>query len=320
MIDLISMNKTGLSDNEVSQITAKNHLQTNSKAGVMYYDNERMKFADGFYIRIETKKIKSIKLECSLHKYFNHLATGKQTNYDLFSFSNARNTIEQLTEHTEIDLLTLKVTYYEIGLNLILSKDCREYIDKMQTIGAMDNKRVLYVNPKYKNDRIKTTVFHRDIKKVYKVYDKVFEMHDKKRTDTPVDSPNILRIETTQKRVEKMTVFDLLKPETVTKLTDQFLKDWRTVQFEQIMEAPKGTHQRKVDLIREILKHGTETVLKMAKERLSTGDLTEKRHRAIREFIQNDWNDFKKLIKFTKTPEEIEFREALNKTLKTTRY
>ena len=144
-------------------------------------------------------------------------------------------------------------------------------------------------------------------------------MNDKKRTDTPTGNPNILRIETTQKRVEKMTVLDLMKPDTVTKLTDQFLKDWRTVQFEQIMEAPKGTHQRKVDLCREIIKHGTDQVLQMAKDRLSSGDLTEKRHRAIREFVQNDWNDFKKSIKFIKTAEETEFREALNKAIKITK-
>ena len=319
MIDLISMNKAGISESEVLQITDRNHLQTNSKAGVLYYDNERLKFADGFYLRIETKKTKSIKLECSLHKYFNHICTNRQTNYDLFSFGNARNTIEQLTERTDIEVSKLKVTYYEIGLNLFLSKDCREYIDKMQSIGTLDSKKNLYVNPKYKNERIKTTVFHRDIKKVYKVYDKVFEMHDKKRTDAPIENPNILRIETTQKRVEKMTVLDLLKPETVTKLTDQFLNDWRTVQFEQIMEAPKGTHQRKVDLCKEIIKRGQDQVLEMARERLLNGDLTDKRFRAIREFIQNDWLTFKKTIRFKRTDEEIEFREALNKALKITK-
>lgn len=320
MIDLISMNRTGLSDSDVLQIVKKNRLQTNSKAGVLYYDNERLKFSDGFYMRIETKKTNTIKVECSLHKFFNHIHTNRQTNYDLFSFSNAKNTIEMLSEQTNIDLSNLKVTYYEVGINLFLSKDCREYIDKMRTIGTLDNKRPLYVNPKYKNERIKTTIFHRDIKKVYKVYDKVFEMYDKKRTDIPTETPYILRIETTFKRVEKMTVTDLLKPDHIRKLIDQFLKDWRTVQFEQIMEAPKGTHQRKVDLCKEIIKHGTETVLNQAKERLRTGDLTEKRFRAIREFIQNDWNTFKETIRFIRTNEEMEFREVLNESIKITKY
>lgn len=320
MIDLITMNKSGLSENEVLQIVRKNHLQTNSKAGVLYYDNEKLKFRDGFYLRIETKKSKGLKLECSLHKFFNHINTNRQTNYDLFSFSNAQTTIEILDELTEIDLSGLKVTYFEIGVNLVLSKDCREYIDKMQTIGTLDNKRPLYVNPKYKNERIKTTIFHRDIKKVYKVYDKVFEMHDKKRTDAPPGIPNILRIETTFRRVDKMTVADLLKPEYIRKITDQFLKDWRTVQFEQIMEAPKGTHQGKIDLCKEIIKQGTESVLNQAKERLKAGDLTDKRFRAIREFIQNDWDIFKETIRFRRTDEEWEFRNVLNESLKIVKY
>jgi len=320
MIDLITMNKNGLSESEALQIFKDNHLQTNSKAGVNYYDNEKLKFKDGFYLRIETNNTARLKLECSLHKYFNHISTNKQTNYDLFSFANSKHTIELLTQKTGIELNELKVTYYEIGLNLILSKDCREYIDKMQTIGILENKRTLFVNPKYKNERIKTTVFHRDIKKVYKVYDKVFEMRDKKRTDAPPEHPNILRIETTQRRVERMTVADLLKPENINKLTDQFLKDWRTVQFEQIVKAPKGTHQMKVDLCKAIIKQGIETVLNQARERLAAGDMTEKRFRIIREFIQNDWQTFKASIKFQKTSEEKEFRDTLNKTIKIARH
>ena len=320
MIDLITMSKNGLSENEVLKIFKENHLQTNSKAGVDYFDNEQLKFKDGFYLRIETNNTARLKLECSLHKYFNHVNTNRQTNYDLFSFGNSKHTIELLTQKTGIELNELKVTYYEIGLNLILSKDCKEYIDRMQTIGILESKRPLYVNPKYKNERIKTTVFHRDIKKVHKVYDKVYEMKDKKRTDAPPGLPNILRIETTQRRVERMTVAELLKPETINKLTDQFLKDWRTVQFEQIMEAPKGTHQHKVDLCKAIIKHGSDSVLNKARERLTAGDMTPKRFRAIREFIKNDWQTFKALIKFQKTSEEIEFRNTLNKTIKITKY
>ena len=320
MIDLITMNKSGLSENEILQIFEVNHLQTNSKAGIKYFDNEQLKFKDGFYLRVETNNTARLKLECSLHKYFNHINTNRQTNYDIFSFGNSKSSIDLLTKETGIEILELKVTYYEIGLNLFLSKDCREYIDRMQTIGILDNKRPLYVNPKYKNERIKTTVFHRDIKKVHKVYDKVYEMKDKKRTDAPPDQPNILRIETTQRRVERMTVADLLRPETITKLTDQFLKDWRTVQFEQIMQAPKGTHQRKVDLCKAIIKQGVESVLSQAREHHTTGDMTEKRFRVIREFIQNDWPTFKALLKFQKTSEEIEYRNILNKTIKIARF
>jgi len=315
MIDLILMNNSGISENEISLFVDKNRLQTNSKAGALYYDNEILKLFDGFYLRIETGKGNRLKLECSLHKYFNHVRNNRLTNFDIFSISNSKNTIELLTQRTGIELNNMLVTYYEIGLNLYLTKDCINYIDKMQTIGILENKKPLYVNPKYKNERLKTTVFHRDIKKVHKVYDKVFEMKDKKRTDEPPEHPNILRIETTQRRIEKTTVSDLLKPQTINKIIDQFLKDWRTVQFDRIIEAPKGTHQRKIDLINSIIKNGCDLVLSQARESLKTGNLTEKRFRDIREFIQNDWQTFKESIKIKKTTEEKEFREVLEKTL-----
>lgn len=320
MIDLIKMSKTGLSDNEIFSIAEDNNLQTNSKAGVFYFDNQNQKFIQGFYLRIETSKAKSLKLECSLHKFFNYIRTGKQANFDLFSISNARQSLELLKEKTGIEPEKLKVTYYEIGLNLYMEKDCRTYIDQMQTIGVLDNKRRLFINPKYKGERVKTTVFHRHIKKVYKVYDKVHEMKDKQRDDIPETTPNILRIETTQRRVENLTVADLMSPKTIKKLTDQFLRDWRTVQFDPVIIAKKGTHQRKMNLCQKIILFGKEQALKTAKEDFTAGKLTEKRFRNTREFIDSEWDMFKKTIKIEKAPEEMEFRQKVNEAVEIVKY
>ncbi|WP_321287832.1 hypothetical protein [uncultured Sunxiuqinia sp.] len=315
MIDLIKMSKTGLTNSEIFSISEDNNLQTNSKAGVFFFDNQNQKFIQGFYLRIETSKAKRLKLECSLHKFFNYIRTGKQANFDLFSITNARQSLELLKEKTGIEPENLNVNYYEIGLNLYMEKDCRTYIDQMQTIGVLDNKRRFFVNPRYKGERVKTTVFHRHIKKVYKVYDKVHEMRDKQRKDIPEATPNILRIETTQRRVEKLTVADLMTPKTIKKLTDQFLKDWRTVQFDPAIEAKKGTHQRKISLCQKIILFGKEEVLKMAKEDFAAGKLTEKRYRNKREFIGNEWDIFKKTIQVEKAPEEMEFREKINEAI-----
>lgn len=317
MIDLITLIQT-VPKSEVESITIKNRLQTNTKGGVLYYDNVNEKFKHAYYLKIETKPVFKIKLECSLNKYYSHVTTGKQTNFDLFSFSNVISTIKILSEKTGIDLLNMKVTYFEIGLNLYMKNDCIEYINNMISIGAIDTKKALFVNPKYKEERIKTTVFHRDKKKVYKVYDKVFEMFDKNRTDAPPNLPNILRIETTYRRIEKTTLNDLLQPERIKKLTEQFLKDWRTVQFELIMQAPKGLHVSKLDLCKEILKHGKDKVLKTEKDKLKEGKITPKIYRGLREFINTDWEQVKKEIQFLRTEKEYEFREALYKALKIT--
>ncbi len=319
MIDLITMVKTGVSENEVLQIIEDNRLKTNTKDSIVYYDNEKMKFADGFFIRIETNS-KRLKLECSLHKYFSYLHTGQQSNFDLFSFSNTKSSIDLLKQNTGIDIDKLKVTYYEIGLNMVLNGDCKEYINQIQSIGISDNRKQFYINPRYKGERIKTTVFHRHIKKVFKVYDKIHEMRDKKRNIEPTGNANILRIETIQRRVENMTVSNLMDKKTIKKLTDQFVKDWRTVQFIPTITAPKGTHQIKIELCQQILLFGKSHVLNHASEDYQKGNITEKQHRRIKQFVNSDWDIFKDNIKVTKSEKELEFREKIFKTTNVLKY
>jgi hypothetical protein len=317
MIDHISMRKTGMADSEVSTIVDFNSLATNSKDGVVYYDNEKGKFInDAFYLRIETDKANKLKLECSLHKYFNHVRTGKQTNHDLFTFSNTRESINLLSQSTGIDLNQLKISSYEIGMNLSLKRDCRDYLDKMLSIGIGTSKKEFLANPKYKDKRERITVFHRDIKKIFKAYDKLFEMKDKRRQDLPQITENILRIETIRKRVEKLTVSDLLSTPHVLKIVDTFLKDWRTVQFLPSIEAPKGTHQRKINLCQEIILTSRDSVLDKYRREYEAGDMTVKQFRHLREFIQYEWITFKELIIVKNSAEEKEFRAKLFETMK----
>lgn len=315
MIDLIRLRLQGVTRHEAARIAANNDLQLINRNGVITYDNMNTKFKDGFYIRVETNKTGFLKLECSLHKYYSYVRTGKQTNFDLFSFTNSKTAIKLLEQKTTLDLSQMKVTYYEIGLNLNMNKDCRLYLDQMETVGIGDNRRPLFINPRYKDKRVKTTVFHKGIKKVYKVYDKVFEMKDKRRTDLP-QHPNILRIESIYKRVENITLADLLTPATIGRLTEQFIKDWRTVQFSPEIEAEKGTHQSKVDLSKQILVHGKAETLDLYRIQHKEGALTERRYRTIREFINNDWDTFKKTIRIIKSDIEHEYREKLKERVK----
>jgi hypothetical protein len=310
MIDLVTMTST-ISEDDTERIVGQNNLKTNTKDGVVYFDNEKEKFKHGYYMRIETKgAINRIKLECSLHKFYCYQTTGRQVNWSMFTFSNAIAAVDMLKDITGLPIERMKVTYYEVGANLYMSKDCKVYIDNLQSIGDATNTRTMFVNPRYKGERIRTTVFHRHMKKIYKIYDKVFEMKDKARTDYPADIPYILRVESTLRRVEDLTVADLFASRT--KIADRFLRDWRTAQFEPTISAPKGTHQRKVDLCAEIIKHGREQVLNTAKEDYKNGKLTDRRFRDIREFVTHEWDAFKNSIQILKSPEEVEFRQRLN--------
>lgn len=314
MIDLIKLTRIGLHAGEITHIVALNRLQTNTRAGVIYYDNLAVKNLVGYYMRIETETPEKLKIETSLHKYFSFRKTGYQTNSDLFSFADARESVRMLAEQTGVELTAMQVGYYELGLNMILANDCKIYIDKMQTVGLLKGKRTLHNNPKYKGERIKTTEFDRDKKKVLKVYDKAFEMRDKKVIADGLECANILRIETTYKRVEGVSLFSLLNPDAEKRHVDKFAKDWRTVQFDPVIISPKGTTTQKIEICRDILKNGTEWVLNESFNKVQTGEITDRQYRYLRDYVQN-WDIISKEIKILRSDEETEYRKELTRAI-----
>lgn len=316
MIDFITLIKPPLDEAEINTIVEANNLQTNSKDGVVFYDNMSTKNfiqQKGVFIRVETDR--KLKVECSLHKYFNEVSAGERNNYNLFSMSEAKRAIDHLLTEKNITHDNMRVYNFEIGLNLNVSKDCRAYLDKMKSIGAVGSEKQLYVNARYKDERVQTTVFHKHTRKFFKVYDKVFESMDKKRKYIPEN--NILRIETVNRRLDNCSAVDFFRPDNLKKLIDSFFKDWRTIQFEQDIITPKGTGRAKQHLCLEIMNKGKDAVLKQAKERHNNGSLKDWEYRNIREFISNEWDILKKSIQFIQSDEEKEFRQliAINYTL-----
>lgn len=318
MIDLITLIKPSLADDEVSTIVGWNGLQTNSKDGVVFYDNMNTKNLaqqKGVFIRIETNQ--KLKVECSLHKYFNETKSGDRSNYNLFTMRDAENAFKHLIAEKVIPADDLRVYNYEIGINLNLSKNCRAFLDKMKSIGSVGNEKQLYVNPRYKDERVKTTVFHNHTRKYFKAYDKVFELRDRKKKHIP--DGNILRIEIAYRRLDKCFAADFFQPANLNKMVEAFFRDWRTIQFQQDIITPKGTGRARQNLCLEIMDKGADAVLKQAKERHTNGSLKDWEYRNIREFVNREWPVMKKQITFIQSPEEKEFRELLrqNQTLLT---
>lgn len=191
-----------------------------------------------------------------------------------------------------------------------MSTDCRNYLNKIQSIGVASGERLVYVNPKYKDERVKTTIFHKHTRKYFKVYDKVFEMREKKYKHIP--DTHILRIETAYRRLSNCTIEKFFAPTNLYKLIETFFKDWQAIHFEQKIITPKGTGRAKQHLCMQILDKGRGEVLKESKENYKLGVLTDKEYRNIREFITKEWGDFKDRISFIQSPEEEEFRKWLH--------
>lgn len=312
MIDKITFTKRGLTENEIKKIVKTNKLQTNSKAGKVYFDNMNTKnLLDGFYLSIGTNN--RLKLIVSLHKYKNMMDGKGFVNYDLFTMQEASEAARQLAKRIGLEPKDLNVYEYEIGLNMYLSKDCKHYLEKIESIGILENIKKLYVNPKYKNERLKTSYFYREMRKIYKVYDKNFEMSDKRRKEN-TGHPNILRIETVFRRMDKMPLEKFISPENIQNMTDQFYRDWRTINFEPLKVAQKGKTSKTNKLCTEILKKGKDKTLTDAKEQLEQNAITAKQYRRIREFISN-WETFKNQLQVIPSEEETEFRSVLKNTM-----
>lgn len=310
MIDLITLLKPDLSDAEIKAVIERNDLQTNSSDGVVFYDNLNTKNLiqqKGVFIRIETSR--KLKVECSLHKYFNEIYGRERNNSNLFSMSEARESLDCLLNEKEINVQNLRIYNYEIGLNLNVSHDCRAYLDKMKSIGPLGNEKPFYVNPRYKDERVRTTVFHNHTRKYFKAYDKVFESIDRKRKAIP--EGNILRIETVNRRLDNCFAIDFFQPENLKKMVEAFFRDWRTIQFRQDIITPKGTGRARQYLCLDIINKGKDAVLAEAKERHVNGSLSDWEYRSIREFIAHEWDTIKKSIVFIQSDEEKEFRQLL---------
>lgn len=309
MIDLITLTKTNIPDNEVLQIVERAKLQECTRNGKLYYETglpQRNK--EHMFIKIGTNN--KLKVECSIHKLYEQATTGHYTNYGIFTLEQAKQTIITALAGKGIDPADIRVYNYEIGVNLYMSQDCRAYLDPMETIGILEDKKPLYVNPRFKDQRVKTTVCHKHVRKHFKAYDKGFEARDKRRTDVP--DQNILRLETVYRRVENMSLEEFFSRDNIDKMQNRFFRDWRAVQFQRTIHAPKGMRSTKKAISQTILEVGTKTALSQARERHKASTLTDREFRTIREFIVNEWDTAKRDIYFIASDQEKEYREKLN--------
>ena len=299
-----------MNDDEIDHIIWRNGLKINSRDGVVYYDNKdtkNLKQQNGIYIKIETNK--KLEAKGSLHKFYNETSGNERNNYNMFTMSEAKKAMDRLLFDKGINKGNARVYGYEIGLNMNVSKDCRAFLEKMESVDG----RELYVDPQYvnpvhRNERMKITGF-KSVRKYYKVYDKVHECIDKKRKIIP--DGNILRIETVMKRLNNCFVVDFFKPDNLKKMVEAFFRDWRTIQFDQDIITPKGTGRARRQLCLDIMNKGKDAVLRQAKERHAKGSLSDWEYRNIREFITNEWDIIKKSITFIQSDEEKEFRELI---------
>ena len=289
MIDNITLIKNKLTDYEKLQVIEKNNLQSfvNETNNSRIYDNAKYKnLTGGILIKIYGDKLK---IEGSIHKYFNYLQFGTLENYTVFSMQDFLKTIEILFKNIGITELDFLIINYEIGLNVfVIDNEPFDYLKNARSVGNLDGmQRKLYINPRYKNESFLCTQMHKDNTLIFRIYDKGFERMDKGKK---IKIPPCIRIETKRTRQKNLSLSEFCKPINLLLSQNKFITEWNKLNFEKEITAPPGTHQSKKELAKKILLDGKTVVLQELEENRQYS--TPKIYRTSKHFIKN-WEDNK---------------------------
>ena len=291
---------------DATGIASINRLQLCTEGKQMFYQSSAYGNFEGIYMKIRGN---TVQIKCSLHKLYQKGLSGSLDNSQMFTVSNALETIGVLFDRLGIDKNETKVTYYEIGLNISVESDPLEYISLVQSIGENEDKE-MFNDANFQKNRQKTTEKSRNIKKVLKIYDKGFEAREKDRS---VES-NILRIETIYKRQDiPLSVF--MSKDRIKKIAKRFYRDWNSIKYQRRIEADKGIKPSQIKRARSIMELGREMYLKQNKELFLNGDLSKMQWETIRTFVKS-WDSLKSKFRFKPDNKEVEYRNKLKEYFK----
>lgn len=299
-------------DFEAEKIAQTNNLQKWQSERYIRYEAQEEAKLKGYRVSIVKNKIT---VSCSLHKYHNKKETGILENDGLFTLTQARQSLYDLLSEIGLEPEKVKVSYFEIGLNLQLSSDPLSYIQEMEHIvpfSRFSNKQ-FYIDANYKENRQTTTEKHKNIKKYFKIYDKGFEQEDRKRLEHR-PHVKILRIETVYLR-QYIPVNDFLSKKHLLKVTDTFYRDWANVGFKKVISADAGVNIIQKKNAQDIIFNGIESFVKSSKSELDKGLITAKQFRVKREFAR-DWSKISHKFSIVESLPAKEFKTVLRQQFK----
>lgn len=195
----------------------------------------------------------------------------------------------------------IKVSYFEIGLNIPVEVEALKYISVAASIGG-ENEKEFFNDANYEKDRQRTTEKSKNIKKVFKMYDKTFEYRNKGK---PIDG-NILRIETMFRR-QSIPLSTFISLDFINRLTERFYKDWDSISFPQKIEADVGVRTTQIEKARYIMEFGRDKYLSYIKELYDTGEITKKQSEQARAFVR-EWDSIKHKFRYVSDNKEVEYK------------
>lgn len=284
-------------------------LQKCTKGNQTFYQSKDDYKFSGVFIKLDGNKLQ---LKCSLHKYYYKMTRGILENCGEFSMSAAHFTFFALLEKIGINPENVYINSYEIGFNINTDHEPLKYIDLIRAVGVGNNRREMFVDANFDKNRQKTSKKSKTVKKYYKIYDKGFEMADRRREDK-TNTAKILRLETVYKRVKEPAYqfFNMLNLNNIAK---QFFIDWLASDFERIITATKGVKASQKNKAERLVTLGRLEYLKEAQTLFNDLKISEKEYRNIKEFVR-DWGKNKSKFKFLPSLYEYELKCKIQKAL-----
>ena len=290
--------KARIDIDDIDTIVLRNYLEQCTEGDELFYKSTAYANFDGCFVEVRGSLLKC---KCSINKLYEKEQSGKLDNSKPMTFRNAVKTIRALLLRLCVKAENAVVTYYEVGVTMVMPRPATEYISLVQECSS----RIMWNDANFPVDRQKTSEKSKYYRKVLKIYDKTFEGTSKGRKV----GKNILRVESVY-RHQQIPLTDLISNETMAKIGKVFYNDWCAVRFIRDVEPCGGVKMSQIDKARELLLLGVERYKEKYKVMYLEGKLTKKQWETIRNFARS-WPKEKEKYKEIEREEEKEFREKL---------
>ena len=300
MFDKMIFNVRLRSPDQTRRVIEAEHLQWCTEGTRGWWQSSALENLTGISVKIVESRMQ---VKCSLHKQFTRILGGRLDNTGRFTLSEARATACALFGRWDTDVGDARLTHFEIGLNLPMSRAPTDYIALAVSVCRG---REMFCDANFEKHRQKTTLKGRTVKKYFKLYDKSHEAKQKHRPCAPC----VLRAETVYRRQDvPMDVF--LSPAYSGRVADTFYRDWAGMVFARRVSGEKGVKVSQLERAARIMEVGAERYAREAYEEWKAGRLTDKQYRTMREFAR-DWEKTSRLYALEPDPLEVEYRSALH--------
>lgn len=288
MIDKITLIKKNVTEKEFKEIAASTKLCKNIKNGKISYDNSESKnFSGGFFIQINHRK--TLKVSGSVHKYINFIKTGKLSNSDNITMQEAKQGILMILKAYGLTCLSQKeieVQYFEVGVNRETDIPTHKILESLCSLKM----KKMYFHPRFKDETLKTTETDKDKKRIFRVYDKLQELKERKQ-EAPKGVKHLTRFETIYRR-QTRPLNEFLSDEYLQKLLDKFVKEADELKgFIRVEYIGKSrTSPLKIELATFIFQFGMDKLITHIEEQYKSKEITYTQLKVRKDFIK-EWYD-----------------------------